>query len=293
MKLIIRKLFLGLFFSSVLFFTNISASGGETSCEAKTGRPIFDPKNGIGNFELHLYDEKMKENPDVEKILVLNHLISARKIILEKINKKEFLFSGKTEKSEVSTNEINDIAEDISETKIEASKKWHKGGGRNSARSFERDMYSGKKTIFYAELKITNDDSSIMKFYSVSGKIKITESESDLNNRIYFPGYDFKQGERLFIPKVAKRNDSLDGSVQEGHLRDTDSDYFTLERVGQITKDQENIKTGKLDIFVSRPMCDSCKDVLRQFREVRPNITVKVHELELPKIISIPSDQMI
>ncbi|MBC8152130.1 MAG: hypothetical protein H7Z72_04400, partial [Bacteroidetes bacterium] len=61
-----------------------------------------------------------------------------------------------------------------------------------------------------------------------------------------------------------------------------DSEVKALEKILQDTAENPNAQ-GKIKIVSERPVCDSCREAIEQFRRKRPNIKVEVVEIEHPK----------
>jgi hypothetical protein len=61
-----------------------------------------------------------------------------------------------------------------------------------------------------------------------------------------------------------------------GRRRDLDSESKILEAIAEKYTNNREIK-GKIELFTEREPCDSCKYVIKQFKQTFPNIELNVH----------------
>ena len=63
----------------------------------------------------------------------------------------------------------------------------------------------------------------------------------------------------------------------DGRIMDTDAEYKLFDDMAQkLLELPEEERKGSLDLFTEMSMCDSCKDIKKQFEEMFPKINVNV-----------------
>ena len=108
--------------------------------------------------------------------------------------------------------------------------------------------------------------------YNIDGKANKIDSFSGKMNLKGFAPY-VENDKRQLKAKEA----SAPGKPGEGYLRDADTEGKILEQIIRQTTDKS---AGTIRLFTQRLVCDSCGDVIEQFKKERPYIEITVVERE-------------
>ena len=112
--------------------------------------------------------------------------------------------------------------------------------------------------IAFAEYDINGDTGKINSF---SGKLNLNLKD--------------------FAPLVEKKDRKLETlEIPEGFDREVDTEVKILEKILHQTTEES---VGTIRLFSQRPVCDSCGNVIEQFRKLRRNIKITVAEGKKPK----------
>jgi hypothetical protein len=210
--------------------------------------------------KLQIEKEKPEEERDKNRINILENLVNAKNILLEKLSTKDYQFIDKDEQ------QVNKLIEPHGSFRLS-----------NRHRILIKRLEKNMKIISYGKFTVENNAIS-EEFYSISGQIKINEDETNIAKKQHFSNLYQEQG--IFTTtKEIVANDGGQNAIQ----RDSDAEYKILEHVARITAPNPKTK-GELEIFISAPSCTSCQGVFEQFKSERPYITVTKHELPLPPI---------
>ena len=84
---------------------------------------------------------------------------------------------------------------------------------------------------------------------------------------------------QLSIPIPRSQGGQFEPSIDpySGRVMDTDAEYKVLSAIAQVLETHYNWDIqGQLYLYTERQPCQSCRDIIRQFREKFPNIEVDV-----------------
>ncbi|MED4454353.1 deaminase domain-containing protein [Metabacillus fastidiosus] len=100
-------------------------------------------------------------------------------------------------------------------------------------------------------------------------------SVNEATDKDVLPGMSLKpQGEPVFkAKKVDPDNARVD--TPEAYLRDYDTEYKILNDIASQLGNNKYAK-GTINLFTERLTCQSCTDVIMDFRKQYPNITVNI-----------------
>ena len=102
--------------------------------------------------------------------------------------------------------------------------------------------------------------------YDINGKTgKIDSFSGRLNLKGFAP----------FVEKKDRKLETLE--IPKGFDREVDTEVKILEKILRQTIEES---VGTIRLFSQRPVCDSCGNVIKQFRKLRPNIKTTVVEGE-------------
>jgi len=129
-----------------------------------------------------------------------------------------------------------------------------------------------------------------------SGKMLVSEIRNALNrtpnskkvspgDNIAFAEFKTPKGESDFFVGISGQVDRP-GTVTSpttrkfntstvGHSRSNDSEVKILETLATKLKPNDQ---GTLNLYSERPICASCQNVVRQFKEQYPNVKIQIHE---------------
>ncbi|KAB8029810.1 deaminase domain-containing protein [Fluviispira multicolorata] len=148
--------------------------------------------------------------------------------------------------------------------------------------------HNAKKTISYAEFQLISENENYPEqlYYSISGenfkfvtpqnsnKIFVNLKKNNFNFPYTTPAENpLKNMQRILQATKAIRN----GEFQNlSSTRYSDSEAKILEAIVDKTKDTGKSTQGTLKIYTSKPACISCRNVYNYFKELRPNINLKI-----------------
>nr|WP_314271552.1 deaminase domain-containing protein [uncultured Kingella sp.] len=124
---------------------------------------------------------------------------------------------------------------------------------------FMRSIMREEGNVGIADINIEGIDTKTMSAHS-KNRIPSDLLVGDGNTK-----FDY-----LNLPSINK-----DGTLTKSYSRSNDAEYKLLSNIADKLGNNTGLK-GNITIFSEKPVCDSCSNVARQFKECYPNITINM-----------------